>query len=101
MRASRCRVVRLSRRLLHRSNRSAARVGRSQLHKHFEYIRGIATNERTNGEPKPTVDGTLPDAAFLEGRAAQVRSFQQAFELPDEAPATSGGGASKKPKVES
>ena len=73
-----------------------ANVPNPQLHKHFSYLRALATNER---DTKPTVDGTLPNAAFLEAASAQIRSFGAAFELPNEAPAASGGGA-KKPKVE-
>ncbi|KAL1508201.1 hypothetical protein AB1Y20_004320 [Prymnesium parvum] len=66
------------------------------MHKHYAYLRAVATHE---SDTKPTVDGTLPDAIFLEERRGPIRRFMEAFNLPSEAP-TSSASSSKKPKAE-
>ena len=47
---------------------------------------------------EPTVDGTLPDDAWLGGRADEVGRFKEAFSVPDEVEQV--GSAPKRQKVE-
>jgi len=75
-----------------------ASVANPLLHKHFSYLRALATSEK--GGAAPTTDSTLPDAAFLNEHSAQIRSFREAFELPTDFAAGGGGGGAKKPKVD-
>ena len=76
-------------------------AGRAQhpgRHKHFAFIQAKAIQA---AEVEPTVDGTLPDEAWLGARAGEVRGFKEAFGVPEpDEIAQPAGGAAKKPKAE-
>lgn len=76
-----------------------ATVPNPMLHKHYSYLRAVATSE---AEIKQTFDGTIPDDLLFEEHTPQIRAFHEAFELCDTAPATttSSSSASKKAKIE-
>jgi len=63
---------------------------------HFTYLQTLALNV-PGAVIEPTVDGTLPDAAWLAESQPQLQAFQEAFSLPgvDEFAASEGGGAKR------
>lgn len=68
-------------------------VSNPATHTHFAYLQAVAV-ETT--DVTPTVDGTLPDSAWLDGAAPQVEAFRVAFELPGLPELLEGGSKRQK-----
>ena len=66
---------------------------------HFQYLECLALHV-PGAEVVATVDGTLPDGAWLATKRPQLEAFQQVFGLPTSAEAdAASGGAAKRPKT--
>jgi ATP-dependent DNA helicase 2 subunit 1 len=67
-------------------------------HTHYSYLQALAVQ---TDEVEPTVDGTLPDADWLEGANPQMEAFRAAFELPELAEQLDSTAAGKRQKTAS
>jgi hypothetical protein len=66
---------------------------------HFQYLECLALHV-PGAEVVATVDGTLPDGAWLATKRPQLEAFQQVFGLPTTAEADAASGvAAKRPKT--
>ena len=73
----------------------APTVSNPAVQTHFSYLQMLALNV-PGVSAEPTVDGTLPDVAWLTDRQPQLDAFQEAFNLTDVATAEAAAGAGAK-----